>query len=360
MRKLAVLGVSTVLTLAAAEGVCRLRVHRLDRQTLEAALAAPREVPAGQEATLGDIIRLHPDDRIAYELRPDQRAVRFKGRPLSTNSLGFRGPEVPPAGPRTVTILGIGDSLLFGHGVGDGESYLDQLHDLLRAAHPDVDWRVINTGVPGYNTVMEVETLVQKGLAFEPDLVILGLCGNDYAPPTYVRVADDPLDPTRSFFLELLREKLAGEAPPRSRREALSHRETWNREEGRDPRDTPARYAELYGEEAFLDALDRLQRIAAEHGFPVLVFAINDAGDVPAMAAACAERGFPVARMHGLLVETLERETGKPFSWDLYMQSDLAVNPNNGHPSVRHNGMAARALLETLEERGWLAEWTGS
>ena len=31
---------------------------------------------------------------------------------------------------------------------------------------------VINTAVSGYNTAMEVETLIDKGLQFEPDLVV--------------------------------------------------------------------------------------------------------------------------------------------------------------------------------------------
>ena len=40
---------------------------------------------------------------------------------MSTNSHGFRGPELPPA-PRDC-VLFIGDSQTLGHGVSDGEEY---------------------------------------------------------------------------------------------------------------------------------------------------------------------------------------------------------------------------------------------
>jgi hypothetical protein len=38
---------------------------------------------------------------------------------------------------------------------------------------------VQNFGVPGYNTQQEVETLLTKGLAYSPDIVILSYCLND-------------------------------------------------------------------------------------------------------------------------------------------------------------------------------------
>ena len=118
--------------MVACEVLCRLRVQSLNRETLQASLDRPVEMSAQGQATLGDLIQLSSNDRIAYELRPELDGVTFKDRPVTTNTYGFRSAELPhEAGPDTVTIVGIGDSVMFGHGVGDGECYLDQLQRLL-------------------------------------------------------------------------------------------------------------------------------------------------------------------------------------------------------------------------------------
>lgn len=359
--RLALLLASTLVTLTVAEVLCRVRAHQNNEDTIEAAFRRPQQFSAGKgQAALGDIIQLSREDRITYELRPGMQDVIFKGAPVSTNSLGFRSPELAPAAaPGAITIFGIGDSIMFGHGVGDGESYLDVLRDLLNERHPDVEWRVINTGVPGYNAVMEVATLEKKGLAFEPDLVILGVCGNDYAPPRYVRVEDDVFDLSRSFFHEFLLEKLAGERPgSRYRDEALTHRNTWSQETGREKGTPPDRYAHLYGRDAFLGALDQLAALSDEHGFDVLAFALNDYPDAPEMMEDCGERGFPRLHMQSQIEEYFQDATGKPFSWKAMMKTDLVVNPNNGHPSVKLNRMAAERLYEALRDEGWIEEWT--
>ena len=217
--RLLALTLSTLAAILMAEAFCRLRVRNLNRETLEASLSRPVTLSVGGQASLGDLIQLSDNDLIAYELRPNLEGVSFKGCPVTTNSQGFRSSELDGvARPGEVTIVGIGDSVLFGHGVGDGECYLDQLQALLSERRPERSWRIVNTGVPGYNTVMEVETLTAKGLAFEPDLVLLGVVGNDHEPPSYVRDAQDPWSLSRSFLAELVRERLAmlsaGSAPP--------------------------------------------------------------------------------------------------------------------------------------------------
>lgn len=207
--RLLALALSTLAATLMAEAFCRLRVRSLNQETLKASLSRPVALSVGGQASLGDLIQLSDNDRIAYELRPNLQGVSFKSHPVTTNSHGFRSPEVSGAArPGEVTIVGIGDSVLFGHGVADGECYLDQLQTLLSERRPERSWRIVNTGVPGYNTVMEVETLAAKGLAFEPDLVLMGVVGNDYEPPSYVRDAQDPWSLSRSFLAEFVRERL--------------------------------------------------------------------------------------------------------------------------------------------------------
>ena len=352
--KLALSTASVLTTLLVAEVVCRYRAHRLNQDTLQAAYSRPQTFSAGKgEAALGDIIQPSPNDRIAYELRPGLKQVSFKQRPLTTNTAGFRPAELPEAEPPgTVTVLGIGDSIMFGHGVADGECYMDQLEGLLRTRAPEVAWRTLNTAVPGYNTVMEFETLERKGLAFGPDLVVLGLCGNDYGPPTYVRVADDIGDLSRSFLFEFVAERLAGDQPGvHFREQALSHRASWS---DATSKRAPLRYAELYGEEAFLSALERLTELSRRHGFEVLAIAVNEFPPAPDMLEACRAQGFHVTSTQPYVDRETETQTGAPFTWEAMFRTDLVVNRKNGHPSVKLHGVVAPELLSVIEAQGLL------
>lgn len=97
---------------------------------------------------------------------------------LTTNSVGFRGGKeyalVKPAG--TYRIIVLGDSVTLGHGVGDDETFSALLEQELARAGPT---EVLNMGVSGFGTAEELTQLRQVGLAYEPDLVILGYFPND-------------------------------------------------------------------------------------------------------------------------------------------------------------------------------------
>ena len=357
--RLALLTLSTVVTLLGCELWARLRVQRLNEQTLQASLSRPVTMSREGQASLGDVIQLSANDRIAYELRPNLPGVIFKDKQVTTNSHGFRSPETPHAAqPDEVTIVAIGDSILFGHGVADGECYLDQLQVLLSERRPEQSWRVINTGVPGYNTVMEVETLAAKGLAFDPDLVLVGVVGNDYEPPVYVRDAEDPWDWSRSFFLEFVRQRLdGGDEASYLRKAGLNHRGNWSEEMGaEDPNAAPTRYAALYGKDAFLGAVQRLAALKQQHGFELYALATPpyDTNKATEMLAAMAAEGITTGDFQHLLDTDLEAQTGRPFNIADYMQSDLVVNPGNGHPSVRAHGLIAEQIYTELEELGIL------
>ena len=69
---------------------------------------------------------------MVYELKPGLDG-RFQDQPLKTNSHGMRDREYPREKPDgVVRIAGLGDSVMFGWGVGQGEAYLDVLERLDR------------------------------------------------------------------------------------------------------------------------------------------------------------------------------------------------------------------------------------
>ena len=52
---------------------------------------------------------------------------------------------------------------------------------------------------------MEVETLEVRGLAYRPDLVVLGFCPNDASLPSFILAQRDVLSLRESFFADFVR-----------------------------------------------------------------------------------------------------------------------------------------------------------
>ena len=88
------------------------------------------------------------------------------------------GAEVPVMGPQQ-RILAFGDSLFAGYGVGLENSYPAKLQNALRARGTNAI--IINAGVSGDTTAAGQQRLAftLDSQAVKPDLVILGLGGND-------------------------------------------------------------------------------------------------------------------------------------------------------------------------------------
>lgn len=138
-------------------------------------LLAPQQVVAGEHYLRGD-------EELGWTLQPDYRG-RFTNLvdfdvEIRTNSLGLRGPRLTGRRP---AVLGLGDSFMFGHGVGEGESFLAVAARRL-GAEP------VNAGVPGYDLCQAVDL----GERLLPDLavdaiVIAAFSANDEVDVTYGR-----------------------------------------------------------------------------------------------------------------------------------------------------------------------------
>ena len=99
------------------------------------------------------------------------------GVPVRINSLGLRGGEIArpkPAGTWRVVVLG--DSIAFGYGVADEQTFthlLDARDNGIAAA---------NMGVQGFGPGQELLVLQREGLRADPDVVVLAVClRNDLA-----------------------------------------------------------------------------------------------------------------------------------------------------------------------------------
>jgi lysophospholipase L1-like esterase len=110
---------------------------------------------------------------------------------VAVNSLGLRGGEVAQTKGVERRILVLGDSLVYGQGVGDDETVPHYLERALRsAAGGDGAWRVINGGLRGYGTAQELALLDELAERIDPDVVVLVWYWNDLAEPPVERVAE--------------------------------------------------------------------------------------------------------------------------------------------------------------------------
>lgn len=132
--------------------------------------------------------RLSESRDMLYELVPGSSATIDYGARGSVvyriSSQGVRGPERTVPKPHGVhRILILGDSVTFGYYVPEELTFVALLETALRRLDPAVE--VINGGVGGYNTHNEISWLKERGLAFEPDVVVLAFCPNDVDNPRF-------------------------------------------------------------------------------------------------------------------------------------------------------------------------------
>lgn len=120
-----------------------------------------------------------PDARV--RLRYDSHGLRDDDPPLAK----------PPGEWR---VLALGDSFVEGHGVEYAEAFATRLERAIPPPEGFARVEVVNAGVGGWGPVEATRYLRARGLAFEPDFVLLFFyVGNDFddalAPDRYVEFA---------------------------------------------------------------------------------------------------------------------------------------------------------------------------
>jgi lysophospholipase L1-like esterase len=160
----------TLAMLLACEGLARAFLWKPPVQA--AAQADTPQVVYGFSATgYGD---LQPNQRTIiplYDIRPYY---------LQTNSAGLRNIEELNPDENVIRILAVGDSFTFGAYVHNHETWTARLESSLNTLLlPNAQAQVLNAGIPGYTIEDELSYLLDKGLALEPDVVIVGFYTND-------------------------------------------------------------------------------------------------------------------------------------------------------------------------------------
>ena len=109
---------------------------------------------------------------------------------VQINSDGLRDKEYPVARNAARRIIFLGDSLTFGWGVEEKDTFQVRLEEDLSKNTPT---EIINFGTGNYNTEQEVNLFLEKGLKYKPDQVVVFYFIND---------AEETPKPSRLSFLE--------------------------------------------------------------------------------------------------------------------------------------------------------------
>ncbi len=96
---------------------------------------------------------------------------------VKINAEGFRDDEILPKEQFDLRILMLGDSMTWGYGVEKEETFSEVLQQKMKAKGVKAD--VINAGATSYSPTLEYLLLKNKGLSYEPEVVILNLDMSD-------------------------------------------------------------------------------------------------------------------------------------------------------------------------------------
>jgi lysophospholipase L1-like esterase len=125
------------------------------------------------------LYKLSSNKNLVYELRPNS-GLKFEklGVEIKINGFGFRDKNYSLEKGDKKRVIFIGDSLTYGWSINLHETYHKQLEELLHSKNNDAD--VMGMGIVGYNTVQEYYLIKEKALKFNPDIIVLQICSNDF------------------------------------------------------------------------------------------------------------------------------------------------------------------------------------
>lgn len=133
---------------------------------------------------------LVPDARYGHRMRPNfHQRYPFLGTDfvmdVQTNAHGLRDEEIRPEEDGERTVVFVGDSVTFGHGLNVGDRFDTLLDEKLEEA--GYNYRLINTGTNAWGTLQETRFIRDHFDDFEPDIIVVTFTGNDPSDDAYFR-----------------------------------------------------------------------------------------------------------------------------------------------------------------------------
>lgn len=319
---------------------------------------------------------------LAPNLNRVERLYPIRPYLLQTNSAGLRNDA--EIDDDAIRILAIGDSFTYGMYVHNHETFPARLEERLRELGENV--QVLNAGVPGYTISDSLDYLREKGLALEPDVVILGEYTNDvfdFYPPMREVMARSVLLQTAAHPVEIspaekfLKENVAlytalqrlraqyGQAQIEAQVNRVTPTVPGLQQVYQDitflrPQDYPDEWA------AYERALREMIALLRERGIPLVITLFPDVAQLPAgstlpdvpqqaLARIAEDTGTPFIDMLPVF-----REVGDVQSlYLMYYNPNAQIDPNapdaaimrysgDGHPTPYAYLLTGRLLADLL------------
>jgi hypothetical protein len=271
--------------------------------------------------------------------------VNTKRRGMApTNSRGYRDVEhALEKKPGVRRLVSLGDSFAWGASVEFDDTYAQRLDRRLprRRGEP---WEVVQLALPGMNTVDQASQLHEEGLAYSPDVVVLGYVLNDSEDPeaAEARRARD--------WAEEKREKREKHLLDRSALFHLVATRLWATAENRR---RIAGYHAMYrpdapGWIAGQKALKLMGSLCTEKGIPFLVVIFPLFGQP-------LDGSYPFAELHAQVARAAAASGAKVVDlfpayegkrWDLLVVDGV----DDEHPNEIAHRIAADVILKALDE----------
>lgn len=256
---------------------------------------------------------------------------QYYGVEIKTNSNGFRDREYSLAKPEKMNrIIVLGDSVVLGWGVPFELTFSEILEKKLNAE--EERFEVINLGTGNYNSIMQAELFKKKGLAFNPDLVILNYFVNDAEPTPKISRASYLLR-KNSYLYAFISGKYLDFV---SQFEEGLNLENY--------------YRRLYREDADnllanKQALEGLISLTSEKGIRLMIVSFPDLRKL---------ENYPF----GYVTEHIESIAGRNDvlfldllpAFEVYKSHSLWVSEEDSHPNIKAHEIAGEVLYEKLLE----------
>ena len=338
--------ISLLIALAATELALRFfvgkRQHQRELQSMLIRSQNATPEPGSTNVSLRGLIRPSANDRLVYELKPGLRA-NFIGVPVAINQIGFREREISASKPKgTFRIVGLGDSFAFGWGVPVEATYLRVLERLLQDRGDPLNYETLNFGVPGYNAAMEVELFKSITRKYEPDLLIVGIVGNDADLPNFMK--QSTLDwPHTSYLYNLV---VHGAAVMKNNAWELRQTMRWDFAKSRAIpfEEVPPQFRHMVGLDAVRRSYAELARITRVMNIPVVM--VGDYSlmvDPTQVAALEAHSQFMFMEWYSHAYE--RRHDVK------IVPKDIQISPTDTHPNILGHAVIAEGIYQALVDR---------
>jgi lysophospholipase L1-like esterase len=154
------------------EGVLAVASTLIAILAFDFALGVVRRSSLGIRSAILEAFHEVPDER-HYTFVPGYGG-RFWATDVEINRLGFRGLEPDPT---RAAVAVVGDSIAFGLGVALHSTFAWRLEEMLAAS--GIEARVLNLGVPAYDTLQETTALERNWSAIAPRVVVVQFDLND-------------------------------------------------------------------------------------------------------------------------------------------------------------------------------------